>query len=111
MAATTPHSPAAGLRRSLVHPVSLAYLAVVAAVWAWVAADLLLVSHQDASLSGVWAFLVTAPTSLLFVTLPGPLPVIGLVVGALLQAAALGAAAGHFRAARGPFGPTGRVGR
>ncbi|MCF3964818.1 SCO4225 family membrane protein [Streptomyces fuscigenes] len=110
MAATRRHPFTAALRRALLHPVALAYLAVVAAVWAWVAADVLFVTHQDASLSGVWAFFVTAPSSLLFVLLPGPLPWVGLVVAALLQAALLGAAAG-----RAPLRPrgggAGRAGR
>jgi hypothetical protein len=72
-------------------PVALGYLALVAAVVVWVGVDTLFVEHADASLAGVWAFLVTAPVSLLFVMLPGPLPFIGIAVGAVLQAAVLGA--------------------
>ncbi|WP_328868967.1 hypothetical protein OHT76_02090 [Streptomyces sp. NBC_00287] len=78
-------------RRCFLNPAALGYLAVVVAVWVWVAVDLLFVEHPDASLAGVWAFLVTAPTSLFFVWLPGPLPWIGLVVGAVAQAGVLGA--------------------
>ncbi|ESP97743.1 SCO4225 family membrane protein [Streptomyces sp. ZG43] len=80
-------------RRSLLNPAALGYLAVVAAVWAWIGVDTLLVSHSgDASMAGVWGFFVTAPTSFLFVLLPGPLPLVGVAVGALVQALALGAA-------------------
>ncbi|WP_329457440.1 SCO4225 family membrane protein [Streptomyces sp. NBC_01497] len=110
--AARPRSFTTSFRRALLHPVSLAYLALVAGVWCWVACDLLFVTHQDATLSGVWAFLVTAPTSLLFVALPGPLPWAGLAVGAVLQAAALGAAAGHSGfTLRLRAGRTGRAGR
>lgn len=79
-------------RRSLLNPAALGYLAVVAAVWAWIAVDTLLVTHADASMAGVWGFFVTAPTSFLFASLPGPLPLVGAAVGALVQALALGAA-------------------
>ncbi|MEW2547783.1 hypothetical protein AB0910_18765 [Streptomyces sp. NPDC047002] len=94
-AGTTARARTAAFLRSLRHPVALAYLALVAAVWVWVAADLLFVTHEDASLSGVWAFLVTAPTSLVFAALPSPFIWLGLPVGAAVQAAALGAAARH----------------
>ncbi|MEU1487253.1 hypothetical protein [Streptomyces sp. NPDC005752] len=80
------------LRRYLVNPAALGYLAVVAAVGVWVGLDTLLVERVDASLAGVWLFLVTAPTSLLFATLPGALPFAGVAVGAVVQALALGAA-------------------
>ncbi|MFJ1647689.1 SCO4225 family membrane protein [Streptomyces sp. NPDC088258] len=79
------------LRHHLVNPVALGYLAIVAAVCAWVTVDTLFVAHQDASLAGVWAFFVTGPTSFLFVALPGPLPFVGIAVGAFVQAFALGA--------------------
>ncbi|QOV33824.1 hypothetical protein IM697_26960 [Streptomyces ferrugineus] len=82
----------AAARRCLVNPAALAYLAVVVGVLAWVGVDALLVEHQDASLAGIWAFLVTGPTSWLFLLLPGVLPWAGVVVGALVQAAVLGAA-------------------
>ncbi|MFD7922091.1 SCO4225 family membrane protein [Streptomyces sp. NPDC059740] len=83
-------SPGQAFRHYLFNPVALGYLTVVAAVVVWVGIDLLFVDHQDASFSGVWAFLVTAPTSLLFVMLPGLLAWVGVVVGALVQAAVLG---------------------
>lgn len=89
--AATPRSILATVRRLLLTPVALGYLAVVAAVWIWIGVDLLFVEHQDASLSGVWGFFVTAPTSLLFVMLPGPLVWCGVVIGAFVQALALGA--------------------
>ena len=95
----------AAFRRFLLNPAALGYLALVAAVWAWIGLDQMFVQHQDASFSAVWAFLVTAPTSLLFVALPGPLAWVGLAVGAVLQAAALGAAYRWFTRR-----PQGRVG-
>ncbi|MFD8718058.1 SCO4225 family membrane protein [Streptomyces sp. NPDC059629] len=71
-------------------PVALGHLALVAAVVVWVGVDTLFAEHADASLAGVWAFLVTAPASLLFVMLPGPPAWAGVVVGAVVQAAVLG---------------------
>ncbi|MBV2354070.1 hypothetical protein KUM39_06785 [Streptomyces sp. J2-1] len=79
------------IRGWLLNPVALAYLALVAVVLVWVGVDTLFVAHEDASFAGIWAFVVTGPTSWLFVALPDPLPVVGLVIGALVQAAALGA--------------------
>ncbi|WP_309302880.1 SCO4225 family membrane protein [Streptomyces sp. PT12] len=52
--------------------------------------DALFVAHEDASLVGVWAFVVTAPTSLWFTSLLGPPPWAGVAVGALVQAVWLG---------------------
>ncbi|MFF3334853.1 SCO4225 family membrane protein [Streptomyces sp. NPDC002888] len=89
-------SLAATVRHHLLNPAALGYLLVVAAVLGWVGADLLFVEHQDASLAGVWAFVVTAPTSWLFLALPGPLPWAGVVIGALFQAAVLGTAYHRF---------------
>ncbi|MEU0149079.1 hypothetical protein ABZ119_24490 [Streptomyces sp. NPDC006288] len=80
------------LRHTLLNPVALGYLAVVAAVAVWVGLDTLLVERADASFAGVWLFIVTAPTSLLFAALPGALPFAGVAVGAVVQALALGAA-------------------
>jgi hypothetical protein len=77
--------------RSLLNPLSLGYLLVVAAVVGWVGVDALFVEHADASLAGVWAFLVTAPASLLFVMLPSSLAWVGIVAGAVANAAVLGA--------------------
>ncbi|MFJ3667679.1 SCO4225 family membrane protein [Streptomyces sp. NPDC090106] len=83
-----------GIRSSLVPalrtPVALGYLGIVAAVSVWAAVDVLFVEHAGVSLAGVWAFLVTAPTSLLFVMLPAPLAWTGVVIGAVVQAAVLG---------------------
>ncbi|MGA4857577.1 SCO4225 family membrane protein [Streptomyces koyangensis] len=92
MAAAQRRSAGTTFRRSLLNPVALGYLAVVAAVWVWIGVDTLFVTHADASMAGVWGFFVTAPTSFLFVSLPGPLPFVGVAAGALLQALALGAA-------------------
>ncbi|KAK1177859.1 hypothetical protein B7755_006555 [Streptomyces sp. NBS 14/10] len=47
-------------------------------------------SAGDASFAGVWAILVTAPTSMLFF-FAGPAGLIGIPIGAIVQAAALGA--------------------
>ena len=87
------HSFVAAVRRCLANPAALGYLAVVAGVLAWVGLDALLVEHQDASLAGIWAFLVTGPTSWLFLMLPGVLPWAGVVVGALVLGLILGARA------------------
>ncbi|MFE4218221.1 SCO4225 family membrane protein [Streptomyces sp. NPDC056844] len=79
------------LRHYLVNPLSLGYLGVVLAVCLWVTIDA--ISHSssgDASFAGVWAFLVTAPTSMVFLV-AGPAGLIGVPIGALVQAAALGA--------------------
>ncbi|MFJ9154862.1 SCO4225 family membrane protein [Streptomyces sp. NPDC102270] len=78
--------------RHFLNPLALGYLLVVAAVLGWVGVDALFVEHADASLAGVWAFLVTAPASLLFVMLPGAWAWAGIVAGAVVNAAALGAA-------------------
>ncbi|MFG1665807.1 SCO4225 family membrane protein [Streptomyces sp. Y7] len=79
-------------RHHLLNPAALGYLALVVAVAVWTGVDALLVEQQDASLAGIWVFFVTGPTSWLFLMLPGVLPWAGVVVGALLQAAVLGAA-------------------
>ncbi|MEV7872557.1 hypothetical protein AB0P17_42095 [Streptomyces sp. NPDC088124] len=78
-------------RHYLLNPAALAYLALVTAVGLWIAVDTLFIEHADASLAGVWAFFVTAPTSLLFVTVPDPLAWFGIPFGAVVQAVALGA--------------------
>lgn len=85
------------LRHHLLNPAALGYLALVATVGVWVGVDALFVEHADASLAGVWLFAVTAPTSFLFLALPGALPFIGVAVGAVAQAFALGAAYRWFR--------------
>ncbi|GGK63018.1 SCO4225 family membrane protein [Streptomyces flaveus] len=90
--AASSHSLIQTLRHNLVNPASLGYLALVAAVGVWVGVDTLFVEHVDASFAAVWLFVVTAPTSFLFLALPGALPFIGVAVGAVTQAFALGAA-------------------
>lgn len=45
---------------------SLIYLGVVVAAAVFVTVDTLLVTHEDASLAGVWLFLLAAPTVFLF---------------------------------------------
>lgn len=90
--AASPRSLPQVLRHHLVNPAALGYLALVAAVGVWVGVDALFVEHADGSFAGIWLFLVTGPTSFLFVTLPGALPFIGIAVGAMTQAYVLGAA-------------------
>ncbi|MFE9649440.1 SCO4225 family membrane protein [Streptomyces sp. NPDC006365] len=85
------------LRHNLANPAALGYLAVVAAVGVWVGVDALFVEHADASLAAVWLFVVTAPTSFLFLALPGALSFVGVAVGAVAQAFVLGAAYRWFR--------------
>ncbi|MER5220495.1 SCO4225 family membrane protein [Streptomyces flaveus] len=95
--AASPRSLSQALRHHLVNPAALGYLALVAAVGIWVGVDTLFVEHADASLAAVWLFIVTAPTSFLFLALPGALPFVGIAVGAVTQAFALGAAYRWFR--------------
>ncbi|WP_330451560.1 MULTISPECIES: SCO4225 family membrane protein [unclassified Streptomyces] len=45
---------------------SLIYLGAVVAAAVFVTVDTLLVTHEDASLAGVWLFLLAAPTVFLF---------------------------------------------
>ncbi|MEU6477542.1 hypothetical protein ABZ858_11730 [Streptomyces sp. NPDC047017] len=68
------------------HWMSTAYLVVVAAVCVWVLIDQTLVSHADASFSGVWPVFLTAPVSLLLLVLPGDSP-LGYAVCVALGAA------------------------
>ncbi|MBM7439832.1 SCO4225 family membrane protein [Streptomyces sp. HB132] len=84
------------LRRYLRSPAAVGYLALVV----WLGTDVALTEPVDGSLAAVWLFLLTAPTSLLFSALPGALPYIGVVVGAVVQALALGAAYHWVRARR-----------
>ena len=72
-------------------PVAVGYLLVVAVIGAWVAVDTLYV-HADASFAGIWLFVATAPTSMLFMVVPSQWGMIGVPIGALVQAAVLGAA-------------------
>ncbi|WP_405776171.1 SCO4225 family membrane protein [Streptomyces sp. NBC_00859] len=65
--------------------VSRGYLMVIAALLVWVWVDTTLVSHPDASFSGVYPILLTAPASLLLL-LPG---VSGALAYVVLVAAAL----------------------
>ncbi|GLP66179.1 hypothetical protein TUSST3_27990 [Streptomyces sp. TUS-ST3] len=78
--------------RYILNPLSLGYLLLVAAVVGWVGVDTLFVEHADASFAGVWAFVVTAPTSLLLVMVPGAGAWAGIVIGAAVNAVVLGAA-------------------
>lgn len=81
-------------------PASLIYLGLVLAATLFVAVDTLFVAHEDASFSGVWLFLIAAPTVFLFllggslagVRAGGPawFLVLGLVVSVLVQSLALG---------------------
>ncbi|MFH8774078.1 MULTISPECIES: SCO4225 family membrane protein [unclassified Streptomyces] len=88
----SPRSLTAKVRHYLLNPAALGYLAMVVGVLAYVEVDAHFVEHQDASFAGLLLFVVTAPTSWLFLMLPEPLPATGIVVGALFQAAVLGVA-------------------
>ncbi|MEU2263966.1 hypothetical protein ABZ557_27680 [Streptomyces sp. NPDC019645] len=88
------------VRTAVAGPASLAYLGVVVATAVFVAVDTLFVHHEDASLAGVWLFLLAAPTVFLFL-IAGSLLGDGvagsawflypsLVVSVLVQAVALG---------------------
>lgn len=88
------------VRLTFAHPASRAYLAVVVATAVFVAVDSLFVRHEDASLAGVWLFLLAAPTVFVFL-MAGSLfgdAVIGsvwflypaLVLSVLIQSLALG---------------------
>lgn len=82
------------------NPVSLVYLTVVAATAVFVTVDTLFVPHDDASLAGVWLFLLAAPTVFLFfiggawwgAEAAGPswFMYLALTVSVLVQALALG---------------------
>ncbi|MFC9181813.1 MULTISPECIES: SCO4225 family membrane protein [Streptomyces] len=86
-----PRSLPQTLRHYLVNPLALGYLGVVLAVCLWVTVDTVSASSSgDASFAGVWAILATAPTSMLFLV-AGPVGLIGIPIGAIVQAAALGA--------------------
>jgi hypothetical protein len=74
------------------NPLALGYLLLVTAVLGWVFVDALFVEHADASLAGVWAFVVTAPTSPLFMMLPEVPAWAAIVTGAVVNAAVLEAA-------------------
>lgn len=88
----SPPSLATVLRRYLLNPASLGYLSLVLAVWTWIALDSLLVERADASLAGMWGFLVAAPTSVMFVSASGPLLWAGLAGAAIFQALLFGIA-------------------
>ncbi|MEU2420078.1 hypothetical protein ABZ646_01500 [Streptomyces sp. NPDC007162] len=75
-------------------PVALGYLLLVAGVTVWACVD---AAAFDGSMALVWAFLVTTPTSLLLLMLPGPLVWAAVPVGALVQATVLGLAHQQFR--------------
>ncbi|MFM9614396.1 SCO4225 family membrane protein [Streptomyces niveiscabiei] len=79
------------VRQWFVNPAALGYLALVVAVLGWIAVDALFVTHEDASMAGVWAFVVTGPVSWIFLMLPEPLVLAGVVVGAVVQAGVIGA--------------------
>ncbi|MFD3880425.1 SCO4225 family membrane protein [Streptomyces microflavus] len=86
-----PRSLSQTFRHYLVNPLALGYLGVVLAVCVWVTIDAVSASSSgDASFAGLWAVLATAPTSMLFLA-AGPVGLIGIPIGAIVQATALGA--------------------
>lgn len=58
--------PRAAARLTFCDPVSLTYPALVAASAVPVTADTLFAAHEDASFSGVWLLLLSAPTIVAF---------------------------------------------
>ncbi|GHA48694.1 hypothetical protein GCM10010329_83810 [Streptomyces spiroverticillatus] len=48
------------------NPASVVYLSLVTVAALFVTVDMLFVTHDDASLAGVWLFLLAAPTVFLF---------------------------------------------
>ncbi|MFJ6613856.1 SCO4225 family membrane protein [Streptomyces sp. NPDC091289] len=88
------------VRLTFRNPASLIYLGLVLAATLFVTVDTLFVTHEDASFSGVWLFLLAAPTVFLFffgsslagAEAGGPawFLVLGLVVSVLVQSLALG---------------------
>ncbi|MFG2611307.1 SCO4225 family membrane protein [Streptomyces anulatus] len=86
-----PRSLPQALRHYLVNPLALGYLGVVLAACLWVTVDAVSASSSgDASFAGLWAVLATAPTSMVLLV-AGPVGLIGVPIGAIVQAAALGA--------------------
>ncbi|WP_434587696.1 SCO4225 family membrane protein [Streptomyces sp. A5-4] len=94
---------------------SLVYLSVVAATAVFVAIDTLFVTHEDASLAGVWLLLLAAPTIFAFfiggsmfgeaVTGSGAFLYIALVLSVLIQSLALGLFVRLLRGAASPARP------
>jgi hypothetical protein len=89
------------LRLTFRNPASLVYLALVTVATLFVTVDMLFVTHDDASLAGVWLFLLAAPTVFVFL-IGGELLASGvaesagylypaLVLSVLIQSYALGA--------------------
>ncbi|MCX5207096.1 hypothetical protein OG897_37540 [Streptomyces sp. NBC_00237] len=83
------------------NPASVVYLSLVTVAAVFVTVDMLFVTHDDASLAGVWLFLLAAPTVFLFMIggdlLPGGVAdsaaylYPALVLSVLIQSFALGA--------------------
>lgn len=63
------------------------YLLLVLAAVAFFVVDATLVEHEDASFAGVYMIILTLPVSLLAVAVP----VVGIVLGALVNATIIGA--------------------
>ncbi|MFI5804763.1 SCO4225 family membrane protein [Streptomyces sp. NPDC051561] len=83
------------------NPASRVYLTLVTVAALFVTVDMLLITHDDASLAGVWLFLLAAPTVFVFL-IGGHLLAVGvadsaaylypaLVLSVLIQSYALGA--------------------
>lgn len=91
------------VRRLLLNPASLVYLALVAASVLFTVGVTLFAPGPDASFAGVWMFFATAPVSVVLLpVLPGEGwgMVLLLAVSALVQAAAVGAVYGALRGRR-----------
>ncbi|HET6856338.1 MAG TPA: hypothetical protein VFH94_04485 [Streptomyces sp.] len=96
---------------------SQVYLGLVAAIAVFVAVDTLFVTHEDASLAGVWLFTVAAPTAFVFliagtVVEPGVIEstsfmILTIALSVLIQSLALGLFARLLRGAARPAHPQG----
>nr|WSY52842.1 hypothetical protein OG999_23795 [Streptomyces sp. NBC_00886] len=84
-------SPLHRLGRNLRDPFALAYLLICAALLVW-ALVVTVIDDSGESMAGVIPLLATAPTSLVFLALPGGAPtlVVAVVLGALINAAVIG---------------------
>lgn len=88
--ATAP-SPLHRIGRNLRNPFALGYLALCLALLVW-ALVVTIADDSGESMAGVIPLLAAAPTSLVFLSLPGGAPtlVLSMVVGALVNASVIG---------------------
>ncbi|WP_328933535.1 MULTISPECIES: SCO4225 family membrane protein [unclassified Streptomyces] len=89
--ATDTPSPLHRIGRNLRNPFALGYLALCLALLVW-ALVVTVADDSGESMAGVIPLLATAPTSFVFLSLPGGAPtlVLSMVVGALVNASVIG---------------------